>query len=282
VLWAIMTSMTTAQARLRSRFNRRITVWVLTLLMFGAILIPWLMNTPPGLLGKADAIGYAVCHRIDLRSFHLGERALPLCVRCTGMYLGAMLTLGYYCLFRRRAGFYPQRALSIVLILFGLLWAFDGLNSYLNLFQEAPYLYPPSHVLRLVTGTLIGISIATLIYPMFSQTVWRTWRQEAVLRSGLDLFKLLTIAGLMVLVTLSENPLILYPLALISSFGVVILLTYLYTMVIISFLRHENRARSWRDLLLPFLVGLTIAILQIALIDLGRFWLTGTWDGFQI
>jgi uncharacterized membrane protein len=240
------------------------------------------MNTPPGLLGKADAIGYAVCHRIDHRSFHLGERALPLCIRCTGMYLGAMLALGYYSLTRPQAGFYPQRALSIVLILFGVLWALDGLNSYLTLFQGAPYLYTPSHVLRLVTGTLIGISIATLIYPIFNQTVWRAWRQEPVLRSGLDLLRLLGIAGLMVLVTLSENPLILYPLALISSFGVVLLLTNVYSVVIISLFRRENRAQSWRDLLLPFLVGLAIAVLQIALIDLGRFWLTGTWDGFQI
>ena len=60
-------------------------------LAVGLVLLGWLLNTPPGLLGKADAIGYAVCHRIDLRSFHLGERALPLCARCSGMYLGAML-----------------------------------------------------------------------------------------------------------------------------------------------------------------------------------------------
>ena len=277
-----MNSMTTAKTRSKSRINRRVTIWVVTLLLFGVILIPWLINTPPGLLGKADAIGYAVCHRIDLRSFHLGERTLPLCIRCTGMYLGAMLALGYYSLFRPRAGFFPRRAISIVLILFGMLWAFDGLNSYLDLLQEESFFYTPSHVLRLITGTMIGISIATLIYPMFSQTVWRTWRQEAVLRSGLDLLRLLGIAGVMVIVTFSENPLILYPLALVSSFGVVILLTYLYTMVIISFLRQENRARSWRDILLPLFVGLTIAILQIALIDLGRFWLTSTWDGFQI
>ncbi len=59
----------------------------------GLLLVGWLWNTPAGLLGKADALGYAVCHRIDVRSFHLGERQLPLCARCTGMYLGAMLGL---------------------------------------------------------------------------------------------------------------------------------------------------------------------------------------------
>src|SRR5450759_1456011 len=54
----------------------------------------WFINTPPGLLGKADAIGYAVCHRISERSFHIGSIQLPLCARCSGMYLGAVTRAG--------------------------------------------------------------------------------------------------------------------------------------------------------------------------------------------
>src|SRR5512135_3248394 len=69
-------------------------------LLFGG----WLLNTPPGLLGKADAVGYSVCHRIDARSFHIGNRQLPLCVRCTGMYLGAMLGLVYQAFLAPRRG----------------------------------------------------------------------------------------------------------------------------------------------------------------------------------
>ncbi len=60
-----------------------------------AVLILWLAETPAGLLGKADAVGYAVCHRISVRSFFLDDRPLPLCARCTGMYLGAMAGLLY-------------------------------------------------------------------------------------------------------------------------------------------------------------------------------------------
>ena len=57
------------------------------------VFLGFLMVAPPGLLGKADALGYAVCHRIDARSFHIGTRQLPLCARCSGMYLGALLGL---------------------------------------------------------------------------------------------------------------------------------------------------------------------------------------------
>lgn len=34
---------------------------------------------PGGLLDKADKVGYAVCHRITIRSFLIGERQMPLC-----------------------------------------------------------------------------------------------------------------------------------------------------------------------------------------------------------
>ena len=53
----------------------------------------WGYFTPAGLLGKMDAIAYAVCHRIVQRSFSLGDRPLPLCARCTGMHLGAFFGL---------------------------------------------------------------------------------------------------------------------------------------------------------------------------------------------
>jgi hypothetical protein len=74
--------MQTSPARRRLKFTGKL----LLVAALAALLIAWLSLTPPGLLGKADAVGYAVCHRIELRSFHLDGRPLPLCARCSGMY----------------------------------------------------------------------------------------------------------------------------------------------------------------------------------------------------
>lgn len=49
----------------------------------------WMYVSPEGALGKLDAIGYAVCHRIDARSFQIGNRQLPLCARYTGKFNAA-------------------------------------------------------------------------------------------------------------------------------------------------------------------------------------------------
>jgi uncharacterized membrane protein len=37
----------------------------------------------------AYSIGHLICHQLSARSFHLWGASLPVCARCTGIYLGA-------------------------------------------------------------------------------------------------------------------------------------------------------------------------------------------------
>ena len=248
----------------------------------GALLLGWLVNTPPGLLGKADAVGYAVCHRIDLRSFHLGERTLPLCARCTGMHLGALLGLGYQALLRRRKAGMPPMWILGTLGLLALGFAADGLNSFLSLIPGMPTLYTPMNWLRLLTGTGMGLVMAALLYPAFNQTVWKDWQPGAALEGWRPLGGLFALALLLDVVVLTENPLVLYPLALLSAAGVLVELTLVYTMITTMLLRKDNQFLYVRQMLLPLIAGLGLGLTQIAVLDFLRFLLTGTWDGFHL
>jgi hypothetical protein len=69
---------------------------------------------------------------------------------------------------------------------------------------------------------------------------------------------------------------------LISAFGVLVLLTMVYTMAWLMVLRLENRYTRLYELLLPLAGGFAMGLIQIGVLDLGRFLLTGTWDGFHI
>ena len=167
------------QVSVNNRSRYKVGRWLLFIAV-GLLVFGWLLNTPPGLFGKADAIGYAVCHRIDARSFHIGDRQIPLCARCSGMYLGAMLGLLYMSLRGwKRGGIPPKRVLAVLSVLV-IAFAVDGLNSYLHLpfFPGAPSLYEPSNTTRLLTGTGMGLVIAALIYPSFHQTVWPDWKAK--------------------------------------------------------------------------------------------------------
>src|SRR5580765_3565268 len=42
-----------------------------------------------GLAVAAYSVGHLICHQLPERSFHLWGAALPVCARCTGIYLGA-------------------------------------------------------------------------------------------------------------------------------------------------------------------------------------------------
>jgi uncharacterized membrane protein len=244
------------------------------------VLATWLLNTPPGLLGKADAIAYAICHRIVSHSLMMGAVAMPLCARCTGIYLGALLGLITMAVMgRRRSGGLPRRPLLLVLIGFVGIMGIDGVNSYATFFPHLPHLYEPQNWLRLVTGTLNGLALAGLIYPVMNQTLWRDWEDRPVLGNFRELGLLLLLSAVIVGLVLSNVPAIMYPFALLSVVGVLAMLVALNTTVLLLTLRRENRVVNWTGAIIPLLAGFTMTMIEIGAVDLVRFSIFHTWSG---
>ena len=249
----------------------------------------WFSITPPGLLGKADAIGYAICHRIDERSFHIGDRQLPLCARCTGEFYSAGFALLFFaCVSPKKSGM-PGWKLGAPLIIFFLAFGIDGSNSYLYLLKQTshgalnniPNLYIPNNTLRLLTGSGMGIALASILYPAFNQSTWKLYDPEPAL-SWKKLGILTAIVLVINLLILTDSPIILYPIAILSVLGVLSLLIIVFSMAWLLIMQQENIFDSLLQMWLPFLAGTTLAFLMITAIDLLRFKLTGTWGGFTI
>ena len=263
------------------------------LIPFAAITIifVWLSIAPPGILGAADSLGYAVCHRLDERSFHFANGVeLPLCARCSGMYLGAVVGLAFQALFSRRKAGMPSKKVIIPLVLLGLAFAFDGANSYLYLmktmapgrFDFIPNVYLPNNTLRLLTGSGAGLGIAVALFPAFSQTIWRDWDPTPAMGSLKRLGILIAIMLGLDLLVLTDLDVVLYPVAIISAGGVLLLLTMVYEVLWVTITRQENTFAAFRHTWLPTLAGLTVALLQITATDLLRLWFTHTWGGFPL
>lgn len=248
-----------------------------------AIALAWLALTPPGLLGKASAIGYAVCHRIAERSFHLHNQPLPLCARCTGIYLGVMIGLGVFAARGRlRATQLPPLRLLAAQLALAATIAVDGLNSYLSLFEFYTPLYPPHNTLRLFTGLAAGTAMITLALPVFSATVWRAPARHAPVASWRDLALLWGAAIAGGLAVLTQQPLVLWLAGFVSAAGVLLMFALVGAVVFTSVTRREGTAQTWRDLALPGVAGLGFALALIGGIDALRYALTGTWDGFNL
>lgn len=249
---------------------------LLLVITFLTLLIAWLEWTPPGLLGKMDAIGYAVCHRIPERSFHLAERPLPLCARCSGMYMGVWLGMMVLLGQGRKSGF-PSKSKSIFFLVVVILFMIDGLNSYLNFFIPTPILYEPQNWLRLFSGSVFGIAIAAYLAPMVNQTVWLNVTLERSLESWKQIIGLTLGVVLLNLAMLSENPLLVYPLSLIASLTVMLMLSIAYTLAWVLITHRENAFISFNQVKWHVLAGITTALLQIIVIDAVRLALTGSW-----
>jgi uncharacterized membrane protein len=253
------------------------------------VLAGFLFITPPGLLGKADGIGYAVCHRIDERSFQLFGRQLPLCARCTGEFNAAAITFIFLGFVSRKRSGMPLRGILVLLVLFFLAFGVDGANSYLYLLKQTyegflpqiPNLYIPNNTLRLLTGSGMGVALAAILYPVVNQTLWR----EADGRPALTWKEFAGLLGIILLIDLgilSEQPIVLYPIAFLSVLGVLALLTTVFSIVWVIIMRQENAFETLKQLWLPVTAGLTLAFLMISVIDLLRLQLTGTWGGFPL
>jgi len=278
-----MNKMETQPIRQKLQNILRWFVPVAAILAFGA----WMYLSPEGALGKLDAIGYAVCHRIDARSLQIDDRQLPLCARCTGEFYAAGLALIFQIFVSGKRSKFPSRGIIAVLILFFLAFGIDGSNSYLYLLKQTshgalekiPNLYAPNNILRLFTGSGMGIALAAVLYPVVNQTLWRELDNRPALewKSFGILIGLVAVLNLLIL---TDSPIVLYPVAYLSALGTLSLLVIVFSILWIMIMRQDNTFENPRQLWLPVLSGFTLALIMLLSIDLLRLQLTGTWSGF--
>lgn len=239
----------------------------LSLLISLLVLAVFFFFPPVTLLDKAYLIGYAICHQLPSRTIHIDHTPLPLCARCTGIYLGAWLGVGGMALLgRARSLNFPPKRVVLVLIGFIGLMGIDGVNSYLSFFPGAPQLYEPQNWLRLTTGVLNGLALSAITLPVFNQAVWHTncVTYEPVIKNFKELAFLLAGVAIMVLTVLSEPPILLYPLVILSAGGVLMMLGLVNTTLLLALTRREGQIQTWREGIVPVLGGLAITILVIS------------------
>lgn len=100
------------------------------------------------------AVGAAVCHQRPERSFHLWGRQMPVCARCTGIYLGAAV-VGILAVVARIAGTRGFSRASVV--------ALALLPTAATLVYEWTTGVMPSNTIRCAAGVMLGAAVAWLV-----------------------------------------------------------------------------------------------------------------------
>lgn len=106
--------------------------------------------------------GRAICHQLEERSFVIDGLVMPICARCTGIYIGVFTTILYILLTKRyKSNMIPNIPISLLLFFLLSPMAFDGVSSYLHL-------RPSDNFLRIVTGIPFGIVLPFFLFPLLN------------------------------------------------------------------------------------------------------------------
>ena len=203
------------------------------------------------LIQRLQWLDSGVCAQLPTHSFYPGGERLPLCSRNTGIYLGFLVTLvTLYLTGRGQGQRLPAWPIALVLVCGILALVIDGSNSLL-LDLGLPHLYRPHNLLRLATGMLTGLAMATLVLPILNQLFWYHSNEQRSVPSWRALLLFLPALILCYFAVASQSGLILYPVALLSTLGLLTALGSVNLIVIIAVSKREQSFAFYRELL-PF------------------------------
>lgn len=218
------------------------------------------------LLARLRALDGGICAQLPSHSFYPAGQQLPLCARNTGIYLG--FALGFLTLLvtgRVRAARLPRWPVALLLVGLVGFMALDGFNS-LFLDLGLPHLYQPQNPLRLTTGLGAGVAMVAFITPVTNSILWRAEDARASFRSFAQLSVVAPLLLLALLAVASQVGWLLYPIALLSSAGLLLALSLVNLVFLLSFSPLIGRFERWRQMLPVFTVALGLAVIELTLL----------------
>ncbi|HET9109736.1 MAG TPA: DUF2085 domain-containing protein [Ktedonobacterales bacterium] len=218
------------------------------------------------LLDRLRALDGGICAQIPSHSFYPAGQQLPLCARNTGVYLG--FALGFLTLVgagRLRASRLPR--LPVALLLLGLV-GFMGVDGFNSLFVDLglPHLYQPQNILRLISGLGTGVAMVAFIAPVSNGLLWRHEDTRPSFRSFGQLAVVVPLLLLALLAVGSQTAWLLYPIAILSSVGLLLALTLVNLVFLVSFSPLIGRFVRWRQIFPVFTLAVTLAVIELTLL----------------
>jgi len=117
-------------------------------------------------------LGGGLCHQRADRTFNVDILNMPVCSRCTGIYLGIFISLITIILLERRIkGEFPS--LKIVLITVGifLIMGLDVVFSFLGIIES-------NNIIRLVTGFFTGWFMLLMLLPLANNVMFKRFMSK--------------------------------------------------------------------------------------------------------
>ncbi len=261
------------EQRVRTTQTTLLLPWIIG----GSILLLALLATlvflpETTLLAGLRWLDSGICAQLATHSFFPGGQQLPLCARNTGIYLGFLATLvTLYATGRGRAQQLPPWPIFILLVCGIAFLAIDGFNSFL-LDLGQPHLYQPQNLLRLASGLMTGLAMGALILPILNRLLWCAYDEQRTVPNWQTLLLLfLPILIICFFAVASQSSLVLYPVALLSTLGLVTALGSVNLIIVTAISRREQSFVTYREFLPFFSIATICAIVELLALAQGKF-----------
>jgi uncharacterized membrane protein len=253
--------------------EKRERPWLnLLLVLFYLGLLAALVFLPGAtLIERLRWLDSGICAQQPSHSFFPGDQQLPLCARNTGIYLGFFVTLlTLIAIGRAKAQKLPRWPVIVVLLVGVLAMAIDGLNS-LFLDLGLPHLYQPHNLLRLATGLATGLALAAVTLPILNYLFWRESNEQRSVESWSGLLLLLPGLVLSFFAVASQSWIVLYPVALLSTAGLLSVVSGINLMIIVAVSKRDQAFERYREILPFFSLALLLAIGELLVLAQLKF-----------
>jgi uncharacterized membrane protein len=239
--------------------------WLMLALGCGYLVALAVLLFAPGgtFLERLRALDGGICAQLPGHSFYPAGQQLPLCARNTGIYLGFSSTIGM--LFfsgRLRASRLPPWPILAVLGGAVALLGIDGFNSFF-LDLGLPHLYQPHNLLRLATGLGTGTAMAAMVVPVTNGLLWREDDPRPSFGSWNELVVMVPILLLVFLGVASTVGVLLYPIAIISTGGLILALSSVNVVFALGITNRLGRFTSWRQFFPLFTLAVACAVVEL-------------------
>jgi uncharacterized membrane protein len=240
----------------------------------GTLLLGLLLAPGLSLNQKLLIVMQGVCSQEH--NLFLAGLQLPICARCTGIYLTVVTTLGMLLVMGRgRAGGLPPWHISAALVGLALIMGIDGINSLFET-MGLSVAYMPRNDVRSLTGMGMGMGMAVVLLLIFNlslradidekQPILKNWWEVG----GIALLNLLILAAIF-----GSINLLFWPVAALSVLGMAGALYVVNLVVVAVVLGYANVVTRLNQLARPATLALLPTLLLLGGFAWLRAWLAG-------
>jgi uncharacterized membrane protein len=212
-------------------------------------------------------LGGGLCHQKMERTFSIDSLNMPVCSRCTGIYLGILLSLLALILIERKIkGEFPS--LKIVLLSVGvfLIMGLEVVLSTLGFIQS-------SNIIRMISGFMTGWFMVLLLFPLANNSMFKRLIRKNYLNNWKKFLIWLVAgaAGAILFIFTYQYTIIFW--ALLAVLGLIVFTTLILFILFFSLNRRlQGSIDSWTKYLAAIGAGIiSSAALLILFSFLRRF-----------